>query len=288
MHANTLKSALMGEDPLLPAVATVYYAHRTLLLAIALIFLINILICSLLLISVPSLVVPFAGLAVVGFRSILWGVGYGHETVTGSPGLLVMALEGEGYILAAFGSYLLGTRLLFPSQYELPSRRAGFKTGFTLLRQLYWLIGIFLIAAAWFEAPRTLPEAGQAFPPGSKVQSFSFGETDSSVVVPYSGSTVFFEARSISPEEAKMVGLILEDVGYFRRHDPKLARVSQHQSSCSIEIYLDEDYWNSPEITERFSTMLSSLRQMYPDRRYQILLFNIDDSGGRRERTFTK
>jgi hypothetical protein len=286
VHANTLKSALMGEDPLLPAVAALYYAHRTLLLAFVLTFLINLLFQSLLLITVPSLIVPFAGPVVVGFRLLLWGMAYGQEKVTGSPAVLVLVLEGEGYILAAFGAYLLGTRFLFPSQYELPSRKAGFKTGVKLLRPLYWLIGIFLLAAAWFEAPRTLPEVGQAFPPGSKIQSFSFGDTDSSVVVPYSGSTVFFEAHSIQPGEAKMVGLVLEDAGYFRRHDPKVARVSQHQSLYSIEIYLDEDYWNSPEVTERFSTMLSDLRQIYPDRRFQILVFNVDDSGGRQERVF--
>lgn len=286
LHTNTLKSALMGEDPVLPAVANLYYAHRTLLLGIVLTFLINLLFMSLFLISVPSLVVPFAGLVVVGIRMILWGMAYGQEKVAGSPGLLVMVLEGEGYIVAAFGTYLFGTCFLFPSQYELPSRKAGFKTGIKLLRPLYWLIGILLLAAAWFEAPKSIPFEGQAFPPGTKVQSFAAGDTDSSVVVRYSGSPVFFDTHSTKPEDARMVGLFLEDISYFRPHDPKVARISQQGLDFTIELYLDEDYWNSPEVTERFSTMLSGLRRMYPDRRYQILVFTLDDSGGRQERVF--
>jgi hypothetical protein len=286
LHVHTLKNALTSEDPALPAVATLYYAHRTLLLGIVLTFLINLLFGSLLLVSVPSLVVPFAGLVVVGIRLLLWGMAYSQEKAGGPPGLLVTALEGEGYILAAFGTYLLGTRFLFPSQYELPSRKVGFRVGIKMARKLYWPIGLFLLAAAWFEAPQAIPAAGQAFPPGTKVQSNATGDTDSSVVIPYSGSPVFFDTRNIRPEDARVVGLLLEDISYFRPHDPKVARISQERSELTVELYLDEDYWNSPEVTERFSSMLSSLRQMNPSRRYRILVFTLDDSGGRQERAF--
>jgi hypothetical protein len=285
-HLSALRSALTGGNPLLTAIADAYYAHRTLFLGIVFTFLINLLIGALLQISLPSLIVPFVGLLVVGYRAVLWGMAYGSGFGVESLNLLPMALEGEGYILAAFAAYLHGAHFLFSSRFGLTSRKEGYKTGIKVVGKLIWLVGIMLLAAAYFEAPRVLPETGQSFPPGAKVQSLTIGENDSSVVVPYSGSTVFFDARDVQPEDAKIVGVVLEDITYFRRHDPKVAKLSRRQSYYSIELYLDDDHWNSPDVADRFSMMINSLRRIYPDRRYQILAFCLDDSGGRKETVF--
>ena len=107
-------------------------------------------------IVLPSLAVPFAGIAYFGYKaaeigvtlssngSDLWGAALPH--------LLTVLIEIEAYVLLTLGAYVLGRSWLFPKTVGAPNRRRGYLRG---LQQLGWLVlpaFVLLVIGAFYEA----------------------------------------------------------------------------------------------------------------------------------------
>jgi hypothetical protein len=88
--------------------------------AAAVTFLVNFVLGTIAMITVPSLIVPGVGVVVAAFRAYSWGVLFGPAFVQTAwvmlPHSWTMLLEGEGYILATFFALLIPLHLLAPSQ----------------------------------------------------------------------------------------------------------------------------------------------------------------------------
>ena len=86
------------------------YTEGRLGMAMVLTFLVNLVLGSLLVLSLPSLVIPFAGILMGVFRAWLWGVlfsPFGGEWDLGLlPHALTVLLEGEAYVVAMLGVWL--------------------------------------------------------------------------------------------------------------------------------------------------------------------------------------
>jgi hypothetical protein len=129
------------------------------LLAVALIFAINLLAATFLVITLPSLVIPFCGLLLFALRAVLWGILFAPEwdgaldtqAVLGGIGVAVlMILEGEGYILGALGAFIQGRALLKPSSVGASKPLQGYWYGIKEQLKLYPLIiGVLLVAAVY-------------------------------------------------------------------------------------------------------------------------------------------
>jgi hypothetical protein len=109
---------------------------------------------ALLTIVVPSMIVPFAGIALFAY----WVLQTGATLVPASdigwvaliPHSLTLVIELQAYVLLLLGVYLLGTRWLWPP--AAGTRRQGYVAG---LRQLGWLslpAAALLIVGAVYEA----------------------------------------------------------------------------------------------------------------------------------------
>jgi hypothetical protein len=70
----------------------------------------------------------------------------------GAATLLLLLLEGEGYVLAMLAAYLQGMAFLFPQRVGVPTRRQGFVAGLRMTARLYLLVVLVLGAAAAYEA----------------------------------------------------------------------------------------------------------------------------------------
>lgn len=109
-----------------------------------------------LLILLPSMVVPFLGVALFGYKSFTLGVTLAPADENGwailIPHSLTYLIEFQGYILLVFGAYLLGRSWLRPATIGAGSRRQGYVRG---LRRVGWL-GLLalalLIVGAFYEA----------------------------------------------------------------------------------------------------------------------------------------
>ncbi|MHB1416570.1 MAG: hypothetical protein ACYC1C_15090 [Chloroflexota bacterium] len=128
------------------------YQEGSLGSAAALTFLTNLVLGSGLDITLPSLIVPFAGLAVGVFRAILWGVLFSPLTGTVDaallPHTLTVLLEGEAYVVAMWGVWLWWQPVL---------RRAGERgrawgEGLRLQVRIYAVVAALLAVAATYEA----------------------------------------------------------------------------------------------------------------------------------------
>ncbi|WP_103337683.1 hypothetical protein [Amycolatopsis sp. CA-126428] len=131
------------------------------------IFLVNVFPTALLLITLPSLVVPFAGLAVFAVKTIDIGITLAPVDRTSGltliPHSLTVLIEFQAYVLVVFGAYLLGRSWLRPATVEAGMHGQGYRRGLRLLASL-WLpaLAVFVIGAAYevveiyFLVPRVL------------------------------------------------------------------------------------------------------------------------------------
>jgi hypothetical protein len=92
--------------------------------AAAVTFLVNFLLGTIAMITLPSLIVPGVGVVVAALRASSWGILLGPAFVEAAWAMLphswTMLLEGEGYILATFFAVLIPVYLLAPAT-ERPS-----------------------------------------------------------------------------------------------------------------------------------------------------------------------
>jgi hypothetical protein len=130
--------------------------------AFLVIFIVNLTLGSFAEIIIPSLIIPFSGFLVGVFRMFLWGIIFSPFTrelsfsptsiLAGFLFVLVMLLEGQGYILTLLGTYIHGRDSLFPDRIGLKNKKEGYLVGLKKIIYLYPLIAIVLLLAALQEA----------------------------------------------------------------------------------------------------------------------------------------
>jgi len=119
-------------------------------------FLVNTVLGAFVALTIPSLLIPFAGFGIGVYRALFLGIALAPTTpemaMAMIPHSLTILLEGQGYVLAMFGSYLLWARALRSRHYGYPDFKAGYWSGLKANARLYLLIVIILAVAAVYEA----------------------------------------------------------------------------------------------------------------------------------------
>jgi hypothetical protein len=146
--------ASLTEGPL-ATVGGVYLGGNVAAAAV-LTFVVNLVAGAILTITLPSLIVPFAGIALGAYRAVLWGLLLAPTTsqlaLVMIPHSLTLILEGQAYILAILASYIHGVAFLRPQSVGVASHRQGYLQGAKLTARLYVLVVIVLAVAAVYEA----------------------------------------------------------------------------------------------------------------------------------------
>jgi hypothetical protein len=139
-------------------VAGTAYKSKNIALAAGATVGINFLLGSLVVITLPSLVLPGVGLLLALFRAALWGILLAPATVvlalTWMPHSGTMLLEGEGYILATFFAVLTAIYLFSPKVGPTAASRYGRALVMNLKGNL--LVLIVLAVAAFYEATEVI------------------------------------------------------------------------------------------------------------------------------------
>jgi hypothetical protein len=117
---------------------------------------VNVFRLSLLTIVLPSVVVPFAGLAFFGYWAVQTGIVLVPTSSEGwvalIPHSLTFIIELQAYILLLLGSYRLGKTWLFPRSVGARNRRTGYVQGLKQLGLLALPAFALLIVGAIWEA----------------------------------------------------------------------------------------------------------------------------------------
>jgi len=120
------------------------------------IFGVNVFRLSLLTIILPSLVVPFAGLAFFAYWVVQTGITIAPTSaeawVQFIPHSLTLVIELQAYILLLLGAYLLGRSWLFPHTVDAKNRRQGYVRGLRNIGLLALPALVLLIIGAVWEA----------------------------------------------------------------------------------------------------------------------------------------
>jgi len=121
-------------------------------------FMVNFFLGSLLMITLPSMMVPGSGILIAALRSVLWGLILAPTLVglafTMLPHSLTMLLEGEGYILATIFGLLIPIHIFQSSLGGNPLSRFG--RVILLNIQACGLVALVLAVAACYEATEVI------------------------------------------------------------------------------------------------------------------------------------
>ena len=105
-------------------------------------------------IVLPSLIVPFAGIAIFAYKAFTLGLAMAPTTAIAVVGLiphsLTILIEFQAYALLMFGAYIHGRSWIRPATIGARNRRQGYVRG---LQQLGWLslstLPLFIVGAIW-------------------------------------------------------------------------------------------------------------------------------------------
>jgi hypothetical protein len=105
-------------------------------------------------IVLPSLIVPFAGIALFAYKAFTLGLAMAPTTKIIAVGLiphsLTILIEFQAYALLMFGAYILGRSWVRPTTIGARNYRQGYVRG---LQQLGWLslsaLPLFIVGAIW-------------------------------------------------------------------------------------------------------------------------------------------
>ncbi|MHC4751230.1 MAG: hypothetical protein ACYTFW_15330, partial [Planctomycetota bacterium] len=141
-----------GSGPL--AVAGKAYMSKNILRAAVTTFAINFPLGSLAVITLPSVIIPGAGVLVIGIRASLWGLLLAPSYVNLSgmmlPHSFTLLIEGHAYVIAAFFGVLVLVYLFRKAEGPGIARRYGKALLLNLKGNL--LVAIVLVIAAIYEA----------------------------------------------------------------------------------------------------------------------------------------
>ena len=132
------------------------YSTGNLPAAMALTFAINLAVGAVLTMTVPSLVVPFVGLAMGLYRAATWGLLFSPVSPAAQaafiPHSLTLLLEGQAYVLAMFAVYLHGKSFVYPRRSGARSHWEGYKRGLVQAAWVHVPIVVLLVVGAVYEA----------------------------------------------------------------------------------------------------------------------------------------
>ncbi|MBW4549435.1 MAG: stage II sporulation protein M [Symplocastrum torsivum CPER-KK1] len=105
-------------------------------------------------IVLPSLIVPFTGIAIFAYKAFTLGLPIAPTTARAAviwiPHSLTALIEFQAYALLMFGAYILGRSWVRPATIGARNRRQGYVRG---LQQLGWLslsaLPLFIVGAIW-------------------------------------------------------------------------------------------------------------------------------------------
>ncbi|MGA2061038.1 MAG: hypothetical protein ABSG67_11200 [Thermoguttaceae bacterium] len=143
-------------------VAGMAYESRNVAVAAVVTLLINFFAGSLLVITLPSVIVPGIGVLMAVFRATMWGILLAPSYMVLAWGMLfhsgTLLLEGEGYILAAFFALLVPIYLFSPKEGE----NIGARYAQAVLMNLKGNIIVFIVLAiaASYEAIEVIMQMG--------------------------------------------------------------------------------------------------------------------------------
>ncbi len=258
-----------------------YYLHRNLPYAVFLTFTINLFLGTFVQITVPSLIIPFAGFFTFLIRAFSWGVLIVPDKISLTR-LVLFFLEGQGYVLGAFAVYVFSVRFLNPSKFKLGSYKNGYWAGLKCMGKLYVLIACVLLISAFYEVAISSPLPFPRFSYSSRQLGFS----GTSVQTNYHGQYVFYDSMDVKKGDAKVAGYCLENIEYFKPGDMNAARITKTDSLYAIQLYLDKKYWNRKAVNERFKAVDSALNITCSGKYFMIQTFCFDSSGQRQERYY--
>lgn len=154
--SNTRDALAASSGPL--ALAAKAYESGNILRAAAVTFLVNFFLGSLLVLTLPSVIVPGSGVFMAALRGLVWGLLFSPTVGSLSYAMLphsgTMLLEGEGYILATLFGLLIPIHIFQSSLGGTPLSRFGRVLWLNVLAT-FWVAAV-LIVAALYEATEVI------------------------------------------------------------------------------------------------------------------------------------
>jgi hypothetical protein len=150
LTSNVREALAASSGPL--ALAARAYESGNILRAAAVTFVINFFLGSLLVLTLPSVIIPGSGILMATIRALTWGLLFSPTIGELQYGMLAhsgtMLLEGEGYILATLFGLLIPIHIFQSSLGGTPLSRFGRVIWLNVLAN-FWVAAVLIIAAGY-------------------------------------------------------------------------------------------------------------------------------------------
>jgi hypothetical protein len=194
---------------------------------------------------------------------------------------------------------VFGTIILLPESFldKLPSQLSHFLWGLPayLLVKHYQIVDIKRLEESGVKYGSWWKVIGYSIALLAITLLYSFGvalilEPDIPSVIPdfdrsevqmeYSKCSIFYDKINVSEVEAKVVGSLLEEFGYFQPGRTNLdALVYREGNYSTIMISFPTKALNDSKITDEFHRLLTNIERLYPDKSYRFRLIEKDSNG---------
>lgn len=131
------------------------FASKNVALTALAVFGVNFLAISVIQTTIPSLIIPFIGVLLTGYRFLQWGVIFtpiGEEDPSFLVHWVTLLIEGGAYALVAFAAYVHGRMFLQPSRYGIEGRGRGYVEGLKATGKIYIWVFLLLVIGALYES----------------------------------------------------------------------------------------------------------------------------------------
>lgn len=131
------------------------YRSGNVLVAAAVTLAVNLLFASMLQTTLPTLIIPFLGVALTLLRGLSWGILFSPAGAQDASFLIhwvTLLIEGAAYVLVGFAAWVQGRLFLQPKKFGFASHRAGYVGGLVATAKLYIPVFILLVIGAVYEA----------------------------------------------------------------------------------------------------------------------------------------
>ena len=101
-----------------------------------------------------------------------------------------------------------------------------------------------------------------------------------------SGSTLFYDKATVHEIDAKNLGRLLEDMGYFNKEFQLPARFYREGNVYYIEMLVDVEKWDHSVVKHDIHQMLHILRDRSQNKGFRVVFVAVDSIGAKMRKTF--
>lgn len=204
-------------------------------------------------------IVPILSFSIGYFFGIIWIIDFLEGKFSFNlPPTPIFSVLGGLLLIEIFWRKYIGRELKFRKRPIWKPTSIGFSV----------VIFLLIIIAIYFNTEKTMDRTERS------------AETNNYVMLDRSNCKVFFDPKEIREGDARGIGVVLEEIGYFRPETDMAAHLELNENTYTIFFETNEDVLTNPIAEKLFADMIQYLKKQYSESKsFKIRVYAIKSNG---------